>query len=107
MIRSIKLALGYEFIILQIGISIVGYITHQYLGFPIQRILGVALTISVVSPLLMLDFKTADLVLFQNLLQNYALIIPEQIAGLIIGSIVTGVAYIIRSVLNYLDIQIQ
>lgn len=101
------MALGFEFIILQIGISIGGYIAHQYFDFPLQRVLGVAAIISITSPLLMLDLRTVDLPLATTMIQNYVLIVPEQIVGFVIGSAVTGIIHIFRSILEHFDIQIR
>lgn len=101
------MALGFEFILLQIGISIAGYIVHQYFDFPLQRVLGVAVTISIISPLLMLDLRAVDLPLVTTMIQNYATIIPEQFVGFIIGSIVTGVIHGLKSILEHFDVQIR
>lgn len=100
------MALGSEFIILQIGISIVGYIAHQHFDIPLQRVLGVAAIISIISPLLMLDLRTVDLSL-TTIIQNYVLIIPEQIVGFVIGSVVTGIIHALKSILKYFNIQIR
>jgi len=102
-----KLTLGYEFILLQIGISIVGYIVHQYSEIPFQRILGAATALSIISPLLMLDLKTVDLPLATAMIQNYVLIVPEQIVGFLIGSVVTVVIHGLKSILAHFDIQIR
>jgi len=101
------LALGFEFILLQIGISIGGYIAHQYFDFPLQRVLGVAAVISIISPLLMLDLRAVDLPLVTTMIQNYALIIPEQVVGFVIGSAVTGIIHGFKSILEHFDIQIR
>lgn len=99
--------MGSEFIILQIGISIVGYIAHQHFDIPLQRVLGVAAIISIISPLLMLDLRTVDLSLTTTIIQNYVLIIPEQIVGFVIGSVVTGIIHALKSILKYFNIQIR
>ena len=101
------MALGFEFILLQIGISIGGYIAHQYFDFPLQRVLGVAVVISIISPLLLLDLRAVDLPLVTTMIQNYALIIPEQVVGFVIGSAVTGIIHGLKLMLEHFDIQIR
>lgn len=101
------MALGIEFITLQFVISLFGYIIHQHTDFPIQKILGIATLISILSPLLMIDYKTVDTPLATTIIQNYIQIIPEQIIGLIIGSVVTGGIHGLKSILEYFGIEIR
>ena len=63
--------------------------------------------ISITSPLLTLDLRTVDLPLATTMIQNYVLIVPEQIVGFVIGSVVTGIIHIFRSILEHFDIQIR
>ncbi len=99
------MALGFEFLLLQIAISIIGYIVHQFFNFPIERVLLAATVISIIAPFLMLDVSTADLSLLTAMIQNTVSVLPEQFVGLIIGSVVTGVIHGIRMILAHFDIE--
>lgn len=99
------MAIGIEFVILQVAISIVGYGVHQFLNFPIERVLLVATVFSIITPFLILDVRAADVSMLSAMIQNSLSILPEQILGLVIGSVVTGIIHAVRSVLNYFNIE--
>lgn len=99
------MALGFEFVLIQIAISIVGYVVHQYLNFPLERVLLAATLLSIAAPFLVLDVRTADLSLLTAMIQNSVSVLPEQLLGLLIGSVVTSAIHGIKYVLEYFDIQ--
>ena len=101
------MTLGYEFVLVQIVISIIGYVAHQYLNFPIERVLLTATLLSVTAPFLMLDVRNTDLSIITAMIQNSISILPEQFLGLVIGTIVTGVIHGIKSAMEYFDIQFR
>ncbi len=101
------MALLFEFVLLQIAISIVGYVVHQYFDFPIKRVLLVAGALSIITPFVMLDVRTADLSAITMAIENLLTLLPEQFIGFVIGFIVTGAIHAGRSVLEHFGIEIR
>lgn len=102
-----EMALGFEFVLMQIAISVGGYIAHQYFNFPFQRVLGAATAISIVAPLITLDLQNVNIELIPQIVQQYAVIIPEQVVGFVIGSIVTAFMHAIVRILERFGIQLR
>ncbi|MCE2614996.1 MAG: hypothetical protein LVO36_03740 [Nitrosopumilus sp. (ex Thoosa mismalolli)] len=70
------MALGYEFLIFQIVISVAGYFAHQFLNFPIERVLLSATFLSIIAPFLTLDLRTADMSIITMAIQNSLSVLP-------------------------------
>jgi len=77
------------FIIVQIIIGIVGYFAHQEWHFPFTRVMIVAITITLLIPLITLDSQ-------QVLIDHYFDVLPSHAIGAAIGFGVTVLIHWVR-----------